>query len=473
MPSMGKAAQSPCAFASNVPWNFLQVFLGSVEIVKARVLLLLVPSLGAALVFAACSAPAPCACSQLDAGACAEADASTDSSTDGPASDASDGSVADGSNDSAAVDAGPTVSPYPRMFVGSLHTCLADARRIGCVGWNYWGQIGNGQLQRDADQDSTAFALNPLTSDFVTGAGNYTHSCFVTAPGDVFCMGDDGVGAVGSNAGPVTMPTKVNGISGVTKIDSGKGFNCAIAANNQVLCWGWNAHGELGNGTADEFNPTPTAVKNLGPAKAIAVGDSHACAVLNDGSVWCWGETVESLIVKDETLNTRVPIQIAPAGSADMIAAGASFTCIVKDGAVRCIGDNQYGTLGTFPDVPNSRVFVPVTGVSDVRAIAAGNGHTCVSFGASGSVACWGINDLGQTGLGGQGTVRIPALLTTPIGETKPLSNVVELSAQYHHTCAKTAVGRIFCWGDNSHAQLGTGGVAPPFYTQPIELKLP
>jgi alpha-tubulin suppressor-like RCC1 family protein len=440
---------------------------------KAPVLFLLASSVAATVAFVACSSPTTCICTQLDAGACTEPDAAADAAADGEAPDASDGGVGDGSSDSAAIDAGPTIAPYPRMFVGSLHTCIADARRIGCVGWNYYGQLGNGQLQRDEDQDSRAFAINPLASDFMSGTGNFTHSCFITAPGDVSCMGDDRIGAVGSHAGPVTRPQKVAGISGVKVIDSGKGFNCAIAANDQVLCWGWNAHGELGNGSNDEFNPTPTPVQNLGPAKALAVGDSHACAVLKDGSVWCWGETVEAFIVKDEALNTHVPIQIAPAGSADSIAAGVSFTCIVKDGAVRCLGDNQYGTLGTFPDVPYSRTFVPVTGVSDVRAITVGNSHTCVSFGAAGSVACWGNNDLGQTGLGGQGTVRIPALVTTPAGETKPLSSVVELSAQYNHTCAKTAGGRIFCWGDNSHAQLATGATVPPFYTQPIELKLP
>ncbi len=441
---------------------------------KAHLLFLLASSVAAGGTFVACSSPTTCICTQSDAGSCTASDAAPAvDAADGEVPDASDGAVGDSSSDSAAIDAGPTVAPYPRMFVGSLHTCLADARRVGCVGWNYYGQVGNGQLQREADQDSKAFAINPLASDFVSGTGNFTHSCFVAAPGDVYCMGDDGFGAVGSNAGPVTAPQKVAGISGVKTLDSGKGFNCAIAANDQVLCWGWNAHGELGNGGTDEFNPTPTPVRNLGPAKALAVGDSHACAVLRDGAVWCWGETIEGLIVKDESLISRVPVQVAPPGSADLIAAGASFTCIVKDGAVRCVGDNQYGTLGTFPDVQNSRTFVPVTGISDVRAITAGNGHTCVSFGASGSVACWGINDLGQTGLGGQGTVRIPALVTTPVGETKPLSSVVELSAQYHHTCAKTAGGRIFCWGDNSHAQLATGATVPAIYAQPVELKLP
>lgn len=55
-----------------------------------------------------------------------------------------------------------------------------------------------------------------------------------------------------------------------------------------VCCWGFNATGQLGDGTIDTSR-TPTAMVGIGPAKHLAAGDESTCALLKNDELWCWG----------------------------------------------------------------------------------------------------------------------------------------------------------------------------------------
>jgi alpha-tubulin suppressor-like RCC1 family protein len=377
-----------------------------------------------------------------------------------------DGGSADGRTDAA----GPP-RPYLGVFTGSFHTCVVDGRELGCAGWNYWGQLGDGtRLQTPDAAFRTSFAFRPIAGAFRAGTANFTHSCFVVDPGDVYCMGDDGVGAVGSNRGPALTPQKVAGISGVKAIDSGRGYTCAIDEKDTVKCWGLNASGELGDGTTAPFDPSPHPVAGLGAVRGIASGDSHTCATLEDRSVSCWGISTEGLTTIDSSLLSRIPEKLEGASKVDALAAGATFTCIVSGGGVSCIGNNRFGTLGSGPEPALSRTFVVVPGLRDVSLITAGNGHVCAVHGGDKSVSCWGINNLGQLGNKTRDTVYGPVALSAPEGAA-PLANVVAISAQNYHTCARTADSKVYCWGDNSFAELGTGKATPDVSTVPVQIR--
>ena len=73
-------------------------------------------------------------------------------------------------------------------------------------------------------------------------------------------------------------------------VSGGSSHNCAILDNGGLKCWGSNLYGQLGIGTTDEVT-TPQEV-NLGTGRtaiSVAVGDSHTCAIIDDGSLKCWG----------------------------------------------------------------------------------------------------------------------------------------------------------------------------------------
>ena len=94
----------------------------------------------------------------------------------------------------------------------------------------------------------------------------------------------------------VTSPVgPVNLGSGRTAkaVSLGDSHTCAILDDDTLKCWGWNNNGRLGYGdTTDRTAPDATAVVDLGSgrtAKALSLGESHTCAILDDDTIKCWG----------------------------------------------------------------------------------------------------------------------------------------------------------------------------------------
>src|SRR5262249_24922050 len=81
---------------------------------------------------------------------------------------------------------------------------------------------------------------------------------------------------------------------------------CAKQTNGTLWCWGWNAYGQLGDGTIVQ-RLAPVQVTSLGTSVASAsIGAAHSCVLKNDGTVWCWGFNGEGE-VGDGTTTTRSP----------------------------------------------------------------------------------------------------------------------------------------------------------------------
>lgn len=140
---------------------------------------------------------------------------------------------------------------------------------------------------------------------------------------------------------------------------------------------------------------------------------------------------------------------------------GASHTCGLRAAAgggqdLYCWGYNYYGQLGLGYATTTGCSCVPSASsspvLSVVSAVALGYGHTCGLL-TNGTVACWGVNDEGQVGVGG--TTSVWNATTLP-----SLSGVTAIAAGYAHTCAVASRGNVYCWGRNREGQLGNGGTA-------------
>ena len=61
--------------------------------------------------------------------------------------------------------------------------------------------------------------------------------------------------------------------------------------NRSVVCWGFDDEGQLGNGagTSDQATPTYVDLPNDGRVVRLTAGRDHTCAILDNGSLWCWG----------------------------------------------------------------------------------------------------------------------------------------------------------------------------------------
>ena len=215
-------------------------------------------------------------------------------------------------------------------------------------------------------------------------------------------------------------------------------------------------------------------------AQAITAGSVHACALLTDGTVACWGENDWGQL--GDGTNTgpdncagqpcsTAPVAVNGIANATEITAGEAHTCaLLTGGTIDCWGENLSGQLGdgtdTGPDSCGgsacSTTPVRVTGITNAIQVAAGGEQTCALL-TDGTVDCWGDNSYGELG-GGTDTgpnscaagVNGAACSTTPVQVTG-ITNAIQIAVGGQHTCALLAGGSVDCWGDNQLGELGDG----------------
>lgn len=146
--------------------------------------------------------------------------------------------------------------------------------------------------------------------------------------------------------------------------------------------------------------------------KATATGDPHACALLSDGSVSCWGSNTRGELGNNSiALAAYDPVPVLELTGATAITAGIGFTCaLVTGGTIKCWGDNRSGSLGNDGGpILGPGEWVTVSDISNATAISAGSLHACALL-VDGTVKCWGYNSDGQLGDGTTTTRMTPVL---------------------------------------------------------------
>ncbi|MCB0977641.1 MAG: hypothetical protein KDB02_09300 [Acidimicrobiales bacterium] len=340
-------------------------------------------------------------------------------------------------------------STYPTsVSAGGGHSCaLMNDATVRCWGSDLDGELGDG---RHIDR-AYAAPVSDLTDVAQVSVGA-DHTCARRIDGTAACWGANSSGQLGDGTtDSSSTPLDVPSLSGVTSIASGLLFTCASLDDGTVRCWGTNDKGQLGVDpvTTPQAN-SPVQVSGLSDAVSVAVGHQHACAILQDGTVRCWGDDSEGELGDGPTDSTAAgPVAVTDLGAVTSISAGYRHTCATTDGTVRCWGGNANGRLGDGTTIP-SNVPVLAVGIGDAASVTVGGGHTCARLG-NGDLRCWGYNAYGQIG---DGTTDATALPTTVGGGT---SGAVALDAGSDHTCAALANGTVRCWGYNSTGQVGDG----------------
>ena len=387
-------------------------------------------------------------------------------------------------------DSGQRYSAVPVQVTGlpevkainaaGYHICaLTTAEEVWCWGMNSSGQLGNNSTTNSPIPQ----IVQGLESEMSIIAAGDRHTCSASQDGQVLCWGNNSAGQLGDNTGLSQMlPVPVFDLpGGVIALTAGASYTCGLTDVGGVICWGSNSDGKLGDGSLTDrlapvdvvnfgaappkpadIKPTPTlkptpiptaaTVAQSIPAKALAAGTNHTCALTRDGAVWCWGGN-DSGQLGDGTHNDRAIPSIVEGLSSGVsaITAGHSFTCaLLLNGEVRCWGINNNGQLGD-DTVEYRATPVAVVGLGGpVRAIGAGVGYAC-ALTTSGGVKCWGAGYHGELG---DGKAQIS---DTPVDVVGLQSGVVALAAGGAHTCALMETGGVKCWGWNVYGEIGDG----------------
>jgi len=326
--------------------------------------------------------------------------------------------------------------------------------------------------------------------------------------GSVKCWGENSYGQLGlgdtinrgdnsSEMGDNLTTIDLGNGRTATAIAAGKHHTCAILDNASIKCWGSNASGQLGLGdtnnrgdVSDEMgNYLPAVDLGSGTATAIATGDSHTCAILDNSSVKCWGANASGQLGLGNTSNrgdgsnqmgdNLTAIDLGSGRTAKVITTGGSHTCAILDNEyIKCWGENDQGQLGLgnkddhgdgIGGMGDSLPAVDMGSGITAKAIVAGESHTCAILNNT-AIKCWGRSNEGQMGLTkycaevpcddiigdgiGGDEMGVAADELTRMGTGRTATAIV---AGKYHNCALLDNSSIKCWGSNNAGQLGLG----------------
>jgi alpha-tubulin suppressor-like RCC1 family protein len=331
---------------------------------------------------------------------------------------------------------------------GTLHTCAVIGSVIRCRGENGSGQLGNGSK---VNQNNAQEVIN-LTGTPKTVATGNGHTCASMTSGEVYCWGANGNGQLGNgNLVANITPVQVGNLGNVVKVETGNNHSCALINTGEVKCWGANANGQLGNGVSTDSS-NPVKVKGLEePVTALVAGTNSNCVIAASGKIQCWGNNGSGQLGNGSTNSvTSIPTDVlAIDHGATQVAIGDSHACaLLDDKKIKCWGSNTYGELGVNPnsitiyDTPGNTVRpVLALGIENAKQITAGAGFSC-ALNESGAVYCWGYNSLASPIYGNTllPATHIPQLVE---GFDEPLTDI---KAMKNFACGVNPSKRIQCW---------------------------
>lgn len=362
------------------------------------------------------------------------------------------------------------------LSAGWTHTCAIDEQfRLYC-----WGSaVDYGVTPPSEVPHQVNLARSDLrTPQVLEVTTGLKHTCATvatsTAAGDldwrrtqIVCWGDNATGQLGdgirtnsSSGKPVMFIAGEVSRLPYGRLDTGANHTCAIVPDTDrnggiVRCWGDNTFGELGNGTVGGDSPRP--------ASPVVIDFVRVAPLVRVTQVSAGGETCPDALTDPE----------GKLVCKDPTSGISAHTCAVTtQGVGYCWGSNQYGQLGnpTIADRTGTAIsiedasFDPCPPGSEtcthrpdlVSQISAGSFHTCaVTRGQQ--LFCWGRNDQGQLGLRrSDGSLITGSPVRTP---ALVAAGVSQVAAGAMHTCAQLVAGGTKCWGASANGRLGGGDV--------------
>ncbi len=282
------------------------------------------------------------------------------------------------------------------------------------------------------------------------GGGGFGHTSAVRVDGTLWSWGWNAAGQLGDGSfTDKSIPTQIG--TGVNWGTVYLGFDHTIALTNDGEMWAWgnNDSGQLGIGNNTSSN-IPVRVGTDNGWRAVACGNSFTIAIRYDGTLWSFGSDSAGQLGNGAATNQNLPVQIGTAFNWSVIAAGANHVVARKsDGSLWTWGSDFYGQLGNGGSGQNEQSPIQIGTGALWMKVAAGQGFSA-ALKMDGTLWTWGDNEESQLGDGSTTNRNIP----TAIGSDTDWTN---LAAGYNHIMALKWSGSLWGWGSNNGGQLGDG----------------
>ncbi|HEX7477312.1 MAG TPA: EGF domain-containing protein, partial [Polyangiales bacterium] len=313
------------------------------------------------------------------------------------------------------------------------------------------------QLTTDASNcGSCGFACAPKLACHVGACDARATSLSLSYSGSWAVMPDNSIGGWGNNAGSAA-PTLSAAWGHATQLSGNFTQTCAIRpSGNTVSCWGGNASGELGI-----TDTAAVAVDlNIASVHSVSAGYTYSCAAAGAaGNVFCWGAG-DAGVLGDAASHARTPVPylanspVATVSGAVTVAAGSKLACaLTAAGAISCWGADDTGAAflaesvraGWSNDHP---------AIGNATELCVGYGHGCAVL-SNHTVVCWAVVTKDTTVALAAGGLTASVLRDQ--ASTISVANVTHVACGQYHTCVSTSAGEVYCWGNNTNGQLGSG----------------
>lgn len=331
--------------------------------------------------------------------------------------------------------------------------------------------------QGTTDQGTTGTGIpvwpEPDHEPVIALVAGAAHACALTAEGEVTCWGKNDVGQLGYGHTESVGDDEPLGTHGVVDVgdqvvalSAGRQHTCAILQKGSIRCWGYGGDLALGNGNGkydtvgDDEQPSDMGdaiIYSNSAFAQLAAGDHHTCMRTEAGSIKCWGDSPQGALGYGYSTKTGGWLGNVPIGdSVSFLAAGADHTCAVVDGGmVRCWGEKtSLGYGGSINIGDNEQPSVyEALWLGEPVTQLAAGDRHTCALTASGAVRCWGQGHYGVLGYGSNQSIHT--------AEAAGLVNLgglaVQVAAGQAHNCALMLGGAVRCWGDGSSGALGYG----------------
>ena len=287
-----------------------------------------------------------------------------------------DGTTSDRSRAVLLTDGGGTPITDVVAVAASVHSSLALKRDGRVLAWgnNLYGQLGDGtlvdRLRPVAVLDTTTL---PLTGVEAIAAGSY-YSLALTATGRVLSWGLNNNGQLGdgtaTNRSYPGLVEAVGGsvLTGITAIRAGSSHGLALSNDTGIWAWGYNAQGQLGDGTTTRRLQAVRVLESGGgelvDAVALTAGSSHSLALLTDGTLRAWGYNASGQLSDGTTSNSAFPVIVV-----NEIGEVVLFSTSVGLDSDR---DGVPDAMDVFPLDPNESIDTDSDGIPDAYEISRG-----------------------------------------------------------------------------------------------------